>query len=102
LINGQIVYLSQPWTDIPFATDYANWQLSKICDTKVTANVDITIDSACFYNIKLNNRIYIDGITDSALNIESIDYNMSSFLVTLNLKNGRSYNRTVNYQWHGG
>jgi hypothetical protein len=101
LINGQIVYLSQPWTDIPFATDYANWQLSKVCDTKITANVDITLDAACFYNIKLNNRIYIDGITDSALNIESIDYNMSSFLVTLNLKNGRSYNRTVNYQWHG-
>jgi len=100
LINGQIINVPT-WTDIPFATDYANWQLSKVCDTKVTANVDITLDTICFYNIKLNNRIYIDGITDSALNIESIDYNMNSFLVTLNLKNGRSYTRTQNYQWHG-
>ena len=59
------------WDDTAFASDYANWKLSQTCDKKIKGNIKVTLDTICFYNIELNKRIYISGITESVLNIIS-------------------------------
>ena len=100
--NGDIVYSYVPsWDDTAFAQDYANWQLSQKCDKKITGNIELTIDAMCFYNIDLRNRIMIDGVLDTNLNIDSITYNIGSWRAVLNLKNGRYYNRTISIPSHG-
>lgn len=92
-IKTKTEYLS--FNDMNFAKDIANWELSKICDTKTTGTTDITLDAACFYNIDLNKRIRIDGVLSSYLNITNISYNLSNFTVTLTVENFRPYKRTV-------
>ena len=89
------------WDDTAFATDYANWKLSQTCDKKIKGNIKITLDTVCFYNIELNKRIYISGITESVMNIISINYNMSDFTVTLELENSRYYQRSTSLPSHG-
>jgi hypothetical protein len=89
------------WDDTAFASDKADWQLSKTCDKKIKGNITITLDAMCFYNIDLTKRIFIDGITDEPMNITGINYNMSNFTVNLTLENSRYYNRSVSYQTHG-
>ena len=89
------------WDDTEFAKDYANWQLSKTCDKKIRGNITLTLDAICFYGIDLTKRIYIDGITESIMNIISMTYDLNSFTVSLSLENSRYYNRTVSYQSHG-
>lgn len=98
--DGFIRYVPS-WDDTAFATDYANWVLSQHCDKKVSGTVDITIDAFCYYNIELNKRIMINNILDEALNIDSITINVSSFVVSLQLKNGRQYTRSVSLQSRG-
>jgi hypothetical protein len=93
------VYYS--WNDMPYAKDYADWQLSKSCDTKIVGSINLTLDALCFYNINLNNRIYIEGITESPMNINSISYNLSNFTVTLELQNYREYKRTESLPFRG-
>ena len=100
--DGRAIYTLVPsWDDTAFAQDYANWELSKVCDKKVSGSIELTIDAMCFYNIDLRNRIMIDGILDNNLNIESITYNIGSWRAVLNLINGRTYNRTVSMPSHG-
>jgi hypothetical protein len=89
------------WDDTAFAYDIADWELSKICDKKITGTITITLDALCFYNIDLSKRIYIAGITDEAMNITGITYNISSFAVSLTLENSRYYNRSISIQNHG-
>jgi hypothetical protein len=89
------------WDDTNFAKDIANWELSKICDKKIKGTIEITLDATCFYGIDLTKRIYINGITDSAMNIVSMSYNLSNFTVTLNLENSRYFKRLISYQSHG-
>jgi hypothetical protein len=89
------------WDDTAFATDKANWELSKNCDKKIRGTIEITLDAMCYYNIDLTKRIYIAGITDEPMNITGISYNMSNFTVNLTLENKRYYNRTVSFQSHG-
>jgi hypothetical protein len=89
------------WDDITFAQDMADWELSKICDKKIKGTITITLDAMCFYGIDLSKRIYIAGITDEAMNITSINYNVSNFTVSLQLENSRYYNRTISLSSHG-
>ncbi len=89
------------WNDSAFALDYANWQLSKTCDKKITGTVDLTLDAICFYDIDLTKRIKISGVMDTPLNILSMTYNISNWRVSLNLQNNRYYNRTTSLQSHG-
>ncbi len=89
------------WDDTDFAEDYANWQLSQQCDKKIRGTIEITLDTLCFYNIDLENRIFIDNITESAMNILSMDYDISNFTVTLTLENSRTYKRTISLQSRG-
>lgn len=89
------------WNDTAFATDYANWQLSKVCDKKVNGDIELTLDATCFYNLSLNKRIMIDGILDDSLNIVGLNYNMSNFTVSVQLESGRYFQRSVNMQSHG-
>lgn len=89
------------WDDTDFAYDVAMRELSKQCDKKIKGNIEITLDALCFYGIDLSKRIYISGITDEAMNITDISYNMSNFTVKLTLENSRYYNRTVSLQSHG-
>jgi len=89
------------WDDTAFAQDIADWTLSKSCDKKIKGTIEITLDALCFYGINLTNRIYIAGITDEAMNITGITYNMSSFTVSLTLENSRYYSRSISYQSHG-
>ncbi len=89
------------WDDTAFALDYANWELSKSCDKKITGTIKLTLDASCFYNIKLNNRIFINGITDVPMNINSISYNINDFTVNIELENSRAYNRSVSIQNRG-
>jgi hypothetical protein len=89
------------WNDTAFAQDYANWQLSKNCDKKYSGNIELTLDAFCYYGIELNKRLMINNVLDSALNIDSITLNISSFTASISLKNGRYYNRTVSVQSRG-
>jgi len=89
------------WDDTNFAKDYANWQLSKKADKKIIGTIEITIDSVCFYNINLSNRIMIDGVIENPLNIVSISYNIGGWRVALGLENGRYYKRSVSLQSRG-
>ena len=88
------------WNDMNFARDMANWELSKVCDKIIEGSINITIDCACYYGIDLSKRIQINNIIDP-INIESITYNFSNFLTTINVKNNRYYHRTVDYPYHG-
>jgi len=99
--NEGVTQVIPSWNDTEFARDYANWQLSKTCDKKITGDITITLDTACFYNIDLAKRIFINGITDSNMNIVSIDYNISNFTVTIRLENSRAYTRTVSLPTRG-
>ncbi len=89
------------WDDTEFAEDYALWQLSKTAYKKINGSIVLTLDALMYYNIKLNNRIYIEGITDEAMNIISMSYNLNDFTVTLDLENVHYYKRTVSIPSHG-
>jgi len=89
------------WNDTLFATDYANWQLSKNCDKKVNGSIDLTIDTIQFYDITLDKRIMIDGIIENPLNIIGITYNIGNWRASVQLENGRYYNRTSSIQSRG-
>jgi hypothetical protein len=100
LVDGTTEYIPS-WDDTDFAKDYANWQLSKNCDKKNKGNIELTLDAVCYYNIDLTKRIFIDGITESPMNIISMSYNMNNFTVNIELENLRTYKRTVSLQSHG-
>lgn len=89
------------WNDTAFAKDFANWQLSKTADKKVTGLIEVTLDTACVYDIQLNKRIMIDGVMEDSLNIQSISYNIGSFTASIQLENGRYYRRNVSIPSHG-
>ena len=89
------------WNDSGYAMDYAKWLLSKNAHKQITGTVDVTLDTICFYNIDLTKRINIDGITESAMNITSINYDLSTFMVNITLENSHTYKRTVSLPWRG-
>ena len=104
--SGSTVRVHLPsWDDTDFAEDVAKWKLSEISDKKMEGTIELTLDAMCLYGITLANRIKIDGVTDNALNdtlnIESMQYNLNNFTVTLNLKNGRTYARSVSLPFRG-
>jgi len=96
-----IQYYVAPYDDTQYALDIANWNLSKICDKRITGTIELTLDALVYNNIDLTKRIYIDGITDTAMNIESIDYDMNNFTVRIRLQNNRAYTRTVSLPYRG-
>lgn len=98
--NGIIIEIVPSWDDTEFAKDYANWELSKVCDKKITGSIDLTIDAMIYYNIDLSKRIKIEGIVDP-INIISITYNFNSFIATLNVESYRAYQRTKSLASHG-
>jgi len=89
------------WDDTEFARDKANWELSKVCDKKIRGSIELTIDTVCFYHIDLSKRIYIEGITETPLNILSMTYDINSFRVILELENSRYFKRSISLQSHG-
>ena len=89
------------WDDTEFAKNYANWQLSKTADKKITGSIDITLDSFLFYNIDLSKRIMINGVIDNPLNITSINIDISNFMVTLGLESYREFKRSVSLPGRG-
>jgi len=89
-----------PWDDTDFAKDIAYWHLSNSAYKKITGNIDLILDCVCFNNITLQNRIYINGITESAMNIQSMDYDIGSFTVRINLENNHAYKRSVSLPLH--
>jgi hypothetical protein len=89
------------WNDLTYATDIAKWKLSQTCDIKKAGSIQITMDCADFYNISLEKRINISGVTDQSLNIISIDYDVGSYTVTLTLESFRAYKRIVSIPVHG-
>ena len=97
--NTWIVYPT--WNDSAFAMDYAKWLLSGTAYKKITGNIDVTLDAVCFYNIDLTKRIYVEGITESPMNIISIEYDLSNFIVSLQLENSHYYKRTVSLPYRG-
>lgn len=100
--DGRAIYTLVPsWDDTAFALDYANWQLSQKCDVSQKGSIDITLDAFCYYGIELANRIMINNVLDEALNIESITLNISSFTASIQIKNGRYYNRSISIQSRG-
>lgn len=89
------------WNDRPFAYDLANWKLSKVADKKIVGEITVTLDTVCHYDINLSKRIYIEGITEQPLNIESIDYNLADFTCNIRLASHRYYLRQVSLPSHG-
>ena len=100
--EGKPIYTYVPsWNDTAFAQDLANWRLSQNADKKISGVVDVSLDTICFYNIDLTKRIMIDEVIENPLNIESITYNIGSWAVSLNLRNGRYFRRSVSIPSHG-
>jgi len=100
--EGHVIYSYIPsWNDTVFAKDFANWQLSKNCDKKINGTIELTIDTICFYDIDLSNRIMINGVLENALNIKTINYSFGSWMATITLQNGREYQRTASLPSHG-
>jgi len=89
------------WDDTEFAKDYAYWQLSKSCDKKISGNIVVTLDAACYYGIDLTKRIFIDGITEDNMNIVSMNYNISNFTVNIELENSKLFQRTISLPTRG-
>jgi hypothetical protein len=98
--NGETQIIPS-WDDTAFARDYAYWQLSNSAYKKINGSITITLDTMLFYDIKLNSRIYIEGITEEAMNINSITYDLNNFTVTLDLENHHAYKRTISFQSRG-
>ena len=88
------------WNDFDYATDIANLELEKYNDTKITGSLNITFDCAEYYGLNLSKRIECDGIIDSPINITSIEYNVGSYLVTVNVESFNYYKRTVSIPVH--
>lgn len=89
------------WDDTVFAKDLAYWNLSQTSEPKITGTIQLTLDACIFYNIDLSKRIMIKGILDKPLNINSINYNMSDFTVSLEVESYNYYKRTVSIDSHG-
>ena len=87
------------WDDTAFATDLANVEFYKYKDTKISGSIQVTFDCIEYYGIDLTKRITIDGIC-TALNIKSIDYDVNSYLVTINLESENYYKRSVSIPTH--
>ena len=99
-MNGELDYVPS-WNDTAFARDLANWELSKTAWIKHKGNIEVTLDTMIFYNINLSKRIYIEGVTPVAMNINSISYNLNNFTATIELETYKSYIRTVSLQYRG-
>lgn len=94
-------YTIPAYDDTEYAKDYAHWMLSKTCDEKISGSIDLTLDAIVYYNVDLDKRIFIDGITEQPLNIVSMYFDLSNFTVSIDVENIRSYTRTVSLPWHG-
>jgi hypothetical protein len=88
------------WDDTEFAKDYAYWQLSKLCDKKISGTIDLTIDAIFYYNINLSKRVKINNVVEP-VNIQSITYNFNNFTATLSVENGRYYKRSESIPYRG-
>ena len=99
-VNGELDYVPS-WNDTAFARDLANWELSKTAWIKHKGNIEVTLDTMIFYNINLSKRIYIEGVTPVAMNINSISYNLNNFTATIELETYKSYTRTISLQYRG-
>lgn len=98
--NGETQVIPS-WNDTAFASDLAYWQLSNSAYEKINGSIVITLDAMLFYNIKLNSRIYIEGITGEAMNVNNITYDLNNFTVTLDLENNHYYKRSISFQSRG-
>lgn len=96
----QIDYVPS-WNDIPYAYDLACWQLSKVCNSKIRGTIKITLDALCYYNIKLEDRIMIDGMLTEPVNINSISYNFRDFTASIEIESYYPYKRTKSLPYHG-
>ena len=89
------------YDDTAFATDIAEWNLSKTQEERINGNIEVTLDTLCYYGIDLTKRINITGITSAPMNILSIDIKLSNFKVSLSLNNSQPYQRTVSMSYRG-
>jgi len=89
------------WNDLPYATDLAEWELSKTGNIKYTGNIIITLDAFYFYNIKLNSRVRMSKVSSQTFNVTNINYNISDFTVSLTIETFDPYKRTKSLQYHG-
>jgi hypothetical protein len=117
---GQTIYeteTEEPWLTITteesynriaFATDLANFELNQNNKLLTTANVSILLDAYEYYNIKFSDMINLSNTTQSniynnangfPLNIQSVQLNLATRTVTLNLTNyGKTaYVKTSNF-----
>lgn len=97
--DGTTVHVNG-YNDTNFARDLADWELSKKCDKTITGVINITLDTLKLYDIDLNKRIKVRNAKNQALNINSINIDVSNFTVEITLENGRKYKRTVSYPLH--
>lgn len=88
------------WDDTAFATDIANWNLSKMCDKRIDATLEVTIDTICLYGISLNKRMRVTNMLDEDLNINSISFSFGSFTATISCNKDRYFKRTVSVSNH--
>jgi len=89
------------WNDTQFATDYSYWQLSNSAYKEISGSIEVTLDTIVTYGINLSNRINIDGVTEGALNIISLAYNMSNFTVSIQVEDKHYYKRATSVPSHG-
>jgi len=89
------------YDDTAFATDIAKWNLSKTQEERINGNIEVTLDTLCYYGIDLTKRININGITTAPMNILSIDIKLNDFKVSVNLDNSQPYQRTISMSYRG-
>ncbi len=106
--DGQLVAKSeQGYNDTEYATDRANLILSRINDPITEGTIELTFDAFDYYNPKLGNKINLTGTEEAniynnvngfPLDVQSIDFDVGSYIVTLNTEHLRSFKATKNFR----
>ena len=106
--EGQLVAKSeQGYDDTKYATDRANLMLSRINDPITEGSINLTFDAFEYYNLKLGSKINLTGTEEAniynnnngfPLDIQSINFDAGSYIVTLNVQHLRNFKATENFR----
>lgn len=106
--DGQLVSKSEPgYNDTLYATDRANLMLSRMNDPITNGSINLTFDSFEYYGLKLGKRVNISQTNETniynnnngfPLDIQSIQFDVGSYQVSLNVNHNRNFKASVNYR----
>ncbi len=107
-VDNRLVPKSEPgYDDTVYATDRANLMLSRINDPITEGNVLLTFDAFEYYNLNLGQKVNLTGTNETniykgnngfPLDILSINFDVGSYIVTLNTSHIRNFVATKSFR----